>query len=346
MLDHSVSHILPLLCRVCYLVMLGALFPRWWTVVRKPQPTKKRHRKPSGPTKPPPCPVCQRECEAQAATPGSPEPPPRIEQKQGRPREVDTSSHYCPRKKCRYYGWPGLGNIRANGHPNGGRWRQLECIVCGKCFMETTNTIFFGKRVPAETIWQALKALAEGLDIRATARVFEVDPNTVETWLRQAAEHMEAVSHYLIHDLQLTQVQVDELWALLGKQDVEGDDQKKSQAVRWIWAGIDPVSKLLLACVVGGRGVETAQLLIHLIAGLLAAGCIPLFMSDQWAPYATALLTHFGHWVPVPRRYPRGRRPKPRWQPLPGLQYAQVVKRRVKGRVVEVSQRVVYGGDH
>jgi transposase-like protein len=100
--------------------------------------------------------------------------------------------------------------------------------------METTNTIFFGKRVPAETIWQALKALAEGLDIRATARVFEVDPNTVETWLRQAAEHMEAVSHYMIHDLQLTQVQVDELWALLGKQDMEGDDQKKSRAMRWI----------------------------------------------------------------------------------------------------------------
>jgi IS1 family transposase/transposase-like protein len=322
---------------------MWALFYRWWTVLRKPQPTQKRQRKPSGPTKPPPCPVCQLGCEAREQRPAPLEPPPRIEQKRGRPREVDTSSHYCPRKKCRYYGWPGLGNIRANGHPNGGRWRQLECIVCGKCFMETTNTIFFGKRVPAETIWQALKALAEGLDIRATARVFEVDPNTVETWLRQAAEHMEAVSHYLIHDLQLTQVQVDELWALLGKQDVEGDDQKKSRAVRWVWAGIDPVSKLLLACVVGGRGVETAQLLIHLIAGLLAPGCIPLFMSDQWAPYATALLTHFGHWVPVPRRYPRGRRPKPRWQPLPGLQYAQVVKRRVKGRVVEVSQRVVYG---
>jgi IS1 family transposase len=185
--------------------------------------------------------------------------------------------------------------------------------------METTNTIFYGKRVPAKTIWQALKALAEGLDLRATARVFEVDPNTIETWLRQAAEHMEAVSHCLIHDLQLTQVQVDELWALLGRQDRAEPSQnaKRSRAVRWVWVGIDPVSKLMLACVVGGRSVETAQLLTHLIVGLLAPGCMPLFMSDQWAPYATALLTHFGHWV--------------------------VVKHRVKGRVVGVSWRVVYG---
>jgi len=64
---------------------------------------------------------------------------------------------------------------------------------------------------------------------------------------------------------------------------------------------------------------------------------------QAWAPYATALLTHFGHWVAVPRRYSRGRRPKPRWRPLPALQYAQVVKQRAQGRVVGVTYRVVYG---
>ena len=343
MLDHSTLSMLSLLWLLCYLPVCWPLLHSWWAVLRTRQPGGSHCRRPSGPTEPPPCPACQGEREAKAQTTASCEPPPRIEQKRGRRRSVDTSSHHCPSKKCLYYGWVGLGNIRSNGHPNGGRWRQLECIVCGKCFMETTGTIFYRKRVPAETIWQALKALAEGLDIRATARVFDVDPNTIETWLHQAAEHMEAVSHYLIHNLHLSQVQVDEMWALLGRRDTEGQSQQKCRAVRWVWAGIDPISKLMLACVVGGRSVETAQLLIHLIVSLLAPGCMPLFLSDQWAPYATALLTHFGHWVPTARRYPRGRRPKPRWQPLPGLQYAQVVKQRVKGRVVSVSCRVVYG---
>lgn len=233
MLDHSIWPILPFLCRVCYLMMLCLLFWHWWRVFRLPKPAKKQPRSNLGPTKPPPCPACQAEDEAQKQIPV---PPPPIEQTCGRPREVDTSSHYCPDKQCRYYGWAGLGNIRSNGHPNGGRWRQLQCTVCGKCFMETSNTIFFGKRVPAEIIWRALKALAEGLDIRATARVFEVDPNTVEKWLRQAATHMEAVSQYLIHDLQLTQVQVDELWALLGRQD-QDPSQKKRRATRWVGDG-------------------------------------------------------------------------------------------------------------
>jgi hypothetical protein len=31
--------------------------------------------------------------------------------------------------------WTGLGNLRANGHPSGGPWRQWHCLVCvrGRC---------------------------------------------------------------------------------------------------------------------------------------------------------------------------------------------------------------------
>jgi transposase-like protein len=36
--------------------------------------------------------------------------------------------------------------------------------------------------------------LAEGLGIRGTARVFEIDPNTVLGWLVEAAEHLRAFS--------------------------------------------------------------------------------------------------------------------------------------------------------
>lgn len=287
------------------------------------------------------CPACQ--AVAAMAAEARPVPPPQIEQQRGRRRSVDTSSHYCPKEKCAYYGWVGLGNIRSNGHPHGSRWRQLECTVCHTYFMETVNTIFYRKRVPAELIWQVLRALAEGLGIRATARVFDLDPNTVEAWLHQAGQQMTAVSHYLIHDLHLTQVQVDELWALLGQREIDESDQTTQRGKRWIWTGMDPVSKLWLAYVVGDRSQDYAQLLIHAIVRLLTPGCVPLFISDQWSAYGAALLTHFGHWVQLPRRGTRGPLPKPRWLPLPQLQYAQVVKQRLKGRVVAVSHRVIYG---
>ena len=51
--------------------------------------------------------------------------------------------------------------------------------------------------------------------IRAVARVFEVDPNTVLQWLVEAADHLKAFSQYVLHNVRVTQVQLDELYALL-----------------------------------------------------------------------------------------------------------------------------------
>jgi transposase-like protein len=55
-----------------------------------------------------------------------------------------------------------------------------------------------GKRVPVELIVRVLACLAEGLGIRATARVFEVDPNTVLQWLVEAAEQLRTFSSYFL----------------------------------------------------------------------------------------------------------------------------------------------------
>ena len=302
----------------------------------------------TGLTKKPPCRACERS-EGQSGSP-VPSPPPLIEHKRGRPAEVETDKHYCPNTAggCAYYGWTGRGNIRANGHPNGGPWRQLQCTICGQYFMETEGTIFFGKGEVAETMVRAIACLAEGTGIRAVARIFEVDPNTVLAWLIEAAEQMEALSGYLLHDLQISQVQMDELYALLSQ--IKADDLSQEAVLghvqrphHWVWAAIDPVSKLLLAVVVGDRSLSMAQLLVHLVAQVLTPGVLPLFVTDGLTHYSTALLTHFGHWVTLPRRGSRGPHPKPRWLPLPELLYAQVVKKRVKGRVVAVTSWVVYG---
>jgi hypothetical protein len=108
-----------------------------------------------------------------------------------RPRTVDTSMHFCPHTDCDYRGWLGLNNLRANGHPSGGPWRQFHCTACDGYFPEHHGTIFHGKEAAVELIVRVLACLAEGLGIRATARVFEVAPNTVLHWLVEAVEHLE-----------------------------------------------------------------------------------------------------------------------------------------------------------
>src|SRR5262249_61669641 len=74
-----------------------------------------------------------------------------------------------------------------------------------------------------------------------------------------------------------------------------------------------------------------------------APDCAPLFLTDGFGEYMTALLTHYGQWVQPPRRQDKGPHPKPRWMPLPQLLYAQVVKTVRRRRLVRVSHRVVFG---
>ncbi len=311
---------------------------------RLPQPLPPPRKPPRVPnpfpglTHQPHCDACEH---ATASRPQAPcAPPPPIVSTRGRRRQVNTSRHFCPDPDCIYGGWLGLGNISANGHPSGGPWRQLHCTSCGGYFQETHGTPLHGTRVAPEKLVWAVGALAEGLGIRAVARVFEVDPNTVLAWLVEVADHAVAFSQYFLHDVRVTQVQLDELFAPLsavkaGKLSEAKAIQRLSRSPQWVWTAIDPESKLLLAIDIGDRTLAMAQRVVHQVVQVLAPGCVPLFLTDGFKEYATALLTHFGQWVQPPSRQDKGPHPKPRWIPLPQLLYAQVVK--------TVRHRVVFG---
>jgi IS1 family transposase len=186
------------------------------------------------------------------------------------------------------------------------------------------------------------------LGIRATARVFEVDPNTVLRWLVEAAEQLTAFSAYFLCEVHVNQLQLDGLYAVLSA--VKDGDLSEAQAIRrlsrsphWVWVAIDPVTKLLLTIDVGKRTLAMAQCVVHQVVALLAPDCVPLFLADGNPDYVTAILTHFGQWVQPPRRRAKGPIPKPRWMPLPQLLYAQVVKTVRRRRLVRISRRVVFG---
>jgi len=221
-------------------------------------------------------------------------------------------------------------------------------VVWRHYFLETLGTLFHGKRTSVELIVRVIACLAEGLDIRGTARVFEVDPNTVLQWLVDATEQLQAFSRHVLHEVRVRQVQLDELFALLSA--VKDGEVSEAEAIarlermsQWVWVAMDPESKLLLAIDVGNRTRAMAQRVVHQVAQVVAPDCAPLLLTDGFRAYLTALLTHYGHWVQLPRRQAPGPRPKPRWMPQPQLLYAQVVKTVRRRRLVDVQHRVVFG---
>jgi IS1 family transposase len=267
---------------------------------------------------------------------------------QHRPRTVDTSLHFCPHTAGDYRGWLGLHNLRANGHPKGGPWRPFSCTACHGFFPEHHGTIFHGKQAAVELLVRVLACLAEGLGLRATARGFEVDANTVLHWLVEAAEQLRAFSAYLLCALHLEQRQLDEVYAVRRDRQAGAisDDEAVKRLARspsWVWTARDPRSKVLVVVDVGSRTLAMAQRVVPQVSRVLAPDCGPLWVTDGLKDYATALLTHLGHWRHPARRQDTGPRPTPRWMPLPQLCYAQVVKSSRRRRLVGGTPRVVCG---
>jgi hypothetical protein len=81
--------------------------------------------------------------------------------------------------------------------------------------------------------------------------------------LVEVADHAAAFSQYFLHDVRITQVQLDELFALLSAvktgevSDAEAI-QRLSRSPHWVWVAFDPVTKLLLTIESGDRTLAMA----------------------------------------------------------------------------------------
>ena len=103
--------------------------------------------------------------------------------------------------------------------------------------------------------------------------------------------------------------------------------------------------KIVPAFVTGKINQDNADLLLQKTKAV-NDGSLHIFFSDQRPHYKEAILKSFGHWMQPERRGSRGPFPKPRLEPPPDLLYAQVVKHRRKGRVVNITEKIVFGTAH
>src|SRR2546428_743016 len=168
MVSHLFFYQLVLIALVWLCLMLQWMWPSAAaTCPTTPEPTppvpkRNRERKPfAGLTKKPHCDACAHASDPHPQAHAAP--PPRIVRTRGRRRQVDTAAHFCPNPDCAYRGWVGWGNLRANGHPSGGPWRQLLCVVCRRSFFETLGTLFSGEDASLGPIVRVIPGLADGV---------------------------------------------------------------------------------------------------------------------------------------------------------------------------------------
>ncbi|WP_045215901.1 helix-turn-helix domain-containing protein [Desulfonatronovibrio magnus] len=134
---------------------------------------------------------------------------------------IELEKKFCPNKLCKQYGLSNKGNISIRGKYGKDKSRTLlYCRTCGKRFASTHSSPVFGTHIPAETIRQIIHHTAEGVGVRATARLLGLDKDTVNRVILRADEHCARVLSDLLMSLELTDTQIDELWSFVKKRKI------------------------------------------------------------------------------------------------------------------------------
>ena len=134
---------------------------------------------------------------------------------------ADINNAFCPNANCKDYGLQKHGNIAVRGKYGKEKDKDLfYCRTCGHRFASTRATAFFGLHLSDEKIAQIIHHAAEGVGVRATARLLDINKDTVNRVILRAGEHCELVLSNLLRSLKLKEAQLDELWAFVKKRNL------------------------------------------------------------------------------------------------------------------------------
>ncbi|MEA2046108.1 MAG: hypothetical protein U9N48_06265 [Euryarchaeota archaeon] len=140
---------------------------------------------------------------------------------------------FCPNAACADHGKlqsEHQQNIIKFGKTKAGRQR-FRCKTCGNTFTETKGTIFYRRHTPEDEIIETLALIAEGSRISSLARVKGHKEDTIIDWIRDAAEHAEAIEDVLLADHRIDRGQLDGLWAYVRNKGEKKIIQRPTKAV-------------------------------------------------------------------------------------------------------------------
>lgn len=129
---------------------------------------------------------------------------------------------FCPYPECPDFGQVGKGNLIRYGKSRQGQQR-FQCKSCRRTFNQRKGTPFYNRKTAVKEMLECLALLAEGTRISSISRVKGIKEDTILSFLREAAQHVEQIETILLNDYRIGRAQIDGLWTYVGHKE-----QKKS----------------------------------------------------------------------------------------------------------------------
>lgn len=128
-------------------------------------------------------------------------------------RKLDVA---CPNDICKLFGKKGMKNIVKRGIKKNGN-RNYTCTNCGRTFVRTAGTIFYRSRIKKKEAKQIATLLVEKNGIRSIGRITEHNRNTIMRFTDKLAVKCKQANEFLLHDVRLGKIEIDELWTFIKK---------------------------------------------------------------------------------------------------------------------------------
>lgn len=265
------------------------------------------------------------------------------------PRPTDDLSGFCClNSRCPDFGRRGAGDLTVTGRLDKDRqYRLLYCRSCRDRFSERKGPPPYRARLPEDKVASILEHITEGRGVLPTARLVKVHTDTISRYIRAAGERARSAHDELVaRSPETREIQMDEVWSFVAKKEKNCDEDDPEDRFRgdcWDHVALDPEHRLVVSVVPGERTAESVQELVNDVKERLDGRVPELITTDEYSAYEGAILEAFGTEV-VPPRTGKPGRPRSPYKVAPaGLNYATVHKTRKKGRVVDVTTRVIFG---
>lgn len=96
----------------------------------------------------------------------------------------------CQNIKCSLFGIRNTGKITVTYKYGKNKDKSmLRCKECTHRFCETKGTVYYRSHKPKEKVDSILRHTQEGVGLRKTSRLEEVDKNTVGRYIKVAGQH-------------------------------------------------------------------------------------------------------------------------------------------------------------
>jgi len=194
------------------IILLSILFWKHGRKQDKPQPEKKKNKRPWSlkPKTPNDCLACVEEVSLQSINiiPVEIPPPWETAKGSGGPKKtVETEGHACDNPDCCYFlirdaqlhALVGSG-IRGETDDI----QRLRCQACGKRFSVRRHTALQELKTTPERVELAMNLAAEGVSIAVIARALGHCEETIAGWLERAGRQARLLHEYHFHDLAIT----------------------------------------------------------------------------------------------------------------------------------------------